>query len=228
MHPGELLCRLPHLDPDDPRLREVEDHLRGCEACRREQEAYRRIDAALTPESTPAGGIEEIHHKLVREERLKTNAMRFFAGLAMAQTVAGILVLVLLHRTAPLVAVLVGGTLLIDSGFAIGIHVVARTARERLRDVTALWCNLRAAWHDQLTQRMRAARTASWSALGLVAVGGLQFALGLARGDGFHLALGLPLLTVGLIGVVAGRVNGRRARRERAALAALFPDPTGA
>lgn len=227
MHPEELLSRFPHLAPDDPRRREVEDHLRTCEACRRERERYRRVEAALTPEPTPAGGFEAIRDKLIREERRKTNAMRFFAGLAVVQTVLGILVLVLFHRTAPLVAVLVGGTLLIDSGFALGIHLVARAARERLRDATAAWSNLRAAWREQLTQRMRAARSGGWSALGLVVVGTLQLGLGLARGDGFYLAIGLPLLSIGVIGLVTSRIHGERARSEQAALAALFPNETG-
>jgi len=159
---------------------------------------------------------------------LKTNAMRFFAGLAVAQTVAGILVLALLHRTAPLVSVLIGGTLLIDSGFALGIHVVARAARERLRDATAAWRNLRAAWHEQLTRRMRAARTAFWSAVGLLAVGSLQFAIGMAKGEELYLAMGLPLLSIGLLGMVTSRAYGRRARSEQTGLAMLFPDPSEA
>jgi len=217
------LANYHRLDPADDARKRIDAHLEGCAACRDTVAAFSRIDSALAPTRSRAEVPQELLAKVTGYDRRLRSFHRALLLLTLVQIVGGVAVLAVFGRTDPLVAGLVGGVLLGDSGLVLAVGLWTRARREALREATGDWQSLRRLWASHLEGHLRSRRALAFPAWVCLGFGTLELGHHLLTGHALSLALGLCMFPLGIVLLVAGARQTRRSKAELASLDALFP-----
>jgi hypothetical protein len=128
----------------------------------------------------------------------------------------------------PLVAGILAGVLLSDTGLFLGLALVHHERAARYEELSSDWGRGRAAWRTHLVADARASFVAWMSSVLLVGLGILMLALGIVRSFPLQIVIGGFCLGVGGVGLLLHPRRRRRARRELAAFEDLFPSERAA
>jgi hypothetical protein len=226
-HLDDVLCRLEAGELDASGQARARAHLETCADCRDMLERLRKLDRAMKANVGPTLARAELLARVRRGATAARRAAWILGSLCGVQIAAGALVLAIWSGGEPLLAGVVGGLLIGDSGALLAVALLARERRHRLEDATRDWAKLLPEWRHDLLMNRRAAGWAIAASSVLVANGTLILGLELARGPGApRLALAVALLVVGIVGLIVHPLRGRRAGRELSRLEGLAPDAT--